>query len=81
MSVTVRFGPIGMTENDTSAGMTASIGARWKMTLFASAGMNSSLKNSLSTSAMGWSSPKGPTRLGPVRACMWPATLRSANVR
>ena len=59
MSVTTNMGggPIGMTENVTTAGNTARIGAMWKMTLLALAGMNSSLKRSLSTSAMGCSNP------------------------
>src|SRR5262245_48822559 len=80
MSVTTNVGggPIGMTENVTMAGNTARIGARWKMTLFAFAGMNSSLNRSFRTSAMGWRSPSGPTRLGPVRAWMWPQIFRSA---
>ena len=71
-------GPNGTTANVTSAGITASIGASAKRIWFASAGMNSSLKKSFSTSAIGCSSPSGPTRLGPMRACMWPAILRSA---
>jgi hypothetical protein len=42
MSVTTNIGgvPIGMTENVTIAGNTARIGAMWKMTLLAFAGMN-----------------------------------------
>src|SRR5439155_821693 len=80
MSVTVKFGPMGITENVTSAGITASIGAMWNTTRLASAGMNSSLKNSLITSASGWSNPAGPTRFGPGRPCMRPAILRSARI-
>src|SRR5262252_5610167 len=80
MSVATNIGggPMGMTANVTIAGNTARMGAMWKMTLFACAGMNSSLKRSFSTSAIGCSSPSGPTRLGPVRAWMWPQILRSA---
>ena len=80
MSVTTNIGggPIGITENVTIAGNTARIGAMWKTTLLAPAGMNSSLKSSLPTSAIGCSSPNGPTRLGPVRAWICPQILRSA---
>src|SRR5689334_4649865 len=57
MSVTTNTGggPNGTTENVTIAGTTASMGATWNSTLFAPAGMNSSLKNSFSTSAIGCS--------------------------
>src|SRR5258706_8692753 len=81
MSVTVKAGPTGITENVTTAGIAASRAAKWNTTWLTPAGTNSSLKNSLSTSAMGCRSPKGPTRLGPVRAWMCPAILRSAKVR
>ena len=43
------------------------------------AGVNFSLDSSLSTSASGWSSPKGPTRLGPSRAWKRPSSLRSSS--
>lgn len=32
-------------------------------------------------SAMGCSSPRGPTRLGPLRSCMYPSSFRSKRVR
>jgi hypothetical protein len=55
-----KLGPIGTTESVTSAGTTARIGAMWKITTLAPAGMNSSLKKSFATSAIGCSSPNGP---------------------
>ncbi len=44
------------------------------------AGRVSSLRKFLRPSATGWRMPKGPTRLGPYRSWMNPATLRSTRV-
>lgn len=32
-------------------------------------------------SAMGWSRPRGPTKLGPFRSCIYPSSFRSRRVR
>lgn len=32
-------------------------------------------------SAIGWSRPRGPTKLGPLRSCMYPSSFRSKRVR
>lgn len=44
-------------------------------------GRMGSLMNSLIPSAIGWSRPKGPTMLGPLRDCMQLRTFRSTRVR
>src|SRR2546425_3175302 len=69
--------PNGITLSARNAVMTGSAGAMMKTTRSAPAGIRSSLKKSLMPSAMVWSSPKGPTRCGPIRSCMWPMTFRS----
>jgi len=53
----VRLGPKGMTANPIMAGTRARIGARVNRNLLAPAGMMSSLKKSLSPSAIGCSTP------------------------
>jgi len=40
------------------------------------AGVKGSLESSLRTSASGWNSPRGPTRLGPMRDWKRPSSLR-----
>ena len=42
-------------------------------------GMMSSLPMSFTTSATGWSTPCGPTRIGPMRICSRPRYLRSSS--
>ncbi len=74
-------GPNGTTAKMTNAGATTRQGARTKAHLTARCGMTSSLTSSLATSAIGCSSPQGPTRLGPTRTWMKPSTLRSASTR
>src|SRR4051812_15607049 len=69
--------PKGITLSARKAVITGSAGAMRKTTLSAPPGIRSSLKKSLMPSAMVWSSPKGPTRCGPIRSCMWPRTFRS----
>src|SRR5690349_18027233 len=71
------IGPNGMTENARNAGTADRIGARKYTGLSASTGMISSLNASLTPSASDCSVPHGPTRLGPMRFCMRPTTLRS----
>ncbi|HNX20078.1 MAG TPA: hypothetical protein PKG80_07370 [Acidobacteriota bacterium] len=43
-------------------------------------GMMSSFSSSLRTSAIGCSSPRGPTRFGPGRHCIQAWTFRSSSV-
>ena len=81
MSASTTSAPKGITAHAASAGISVSIGARMKRNLFAPDGMMSSLNMSFTASAIGCSSPTGPTRFGPMRTCMYPITLRSASVR
>ena len=55
----------GITANVTNAGIIASIGPRRKYNLDAEAGNVSSFSKFFKPSAIGWSSPIGPTLLGP----------------
>ena len=57
------------------------LGPRRVRPMLAALGLMSSLVKSLSASAIGCSRPKGPTRLGPMRTCMKPSSLRSQSVR
>src|SRR5512132_1384658 len=54
-------------------------GASLKRSRSAFAGMMSSLRTSFTPSARNWRIPLGPTRFGPIRAWMSPATLRSTS--
>src|ERR1044071_4351895 len=74
---TPQSGPNGITENTMKAEATAMYGAKKKIQRSAFSGMKSSLVNSLRPSAMGCSSPHGPQRMGPSRACMNAEILRS----
>ena len=56
-------------------------GATKKSHLSAWAGVITSLKISLTASAIGCSRPNGPTRFGPMRMCIQPMSLRSQYVR
>jgi hypothetical protein len=58
----------------------ASAGARTKIGLWASAGIISSLVRNLIPSAIGCSSPAGPTRLGPRRYWITAERRRSTQV-
>src|SRR5215510_8641615 len=69
-AITAQSGPNGMTEKTMNADATAMYGAKKKIQRSAFSGMKSSLVNSLRPSAMGCSSPHGPTRIGPSRACI-----------
>ena len=55
------------------------IGAKIKTTLSAAAGMMSSLSASFTPSASDCRRPNFPTRLGPVRSCIFANTRRSAQ--
>ncbi len=71
---------MGITAKVTSDGTSTRIGARTKKKRDAVAGSVSSLSRFLTPSAMGWSSPKGPTRFGPRRSWMKAEIRRSASV-
>ena len=81
MLPTALLGPNGITAHAAKAGMIAIIGAIRNRPLLAFAGTMISFSNSFRTSANGCSSPRGPTRFGPIRTCIQPITLRSHNVR
>src|SRR5215203_331433 len=76
-AMTAQSGPNGITEKTMKAEATAMYGAKKKIQRSAFSGMKSSLVSSLSPSAIGWSSPHGPTRIGPSRACINAEILRS----
>ncbi len=73
--------PNGITAQATSARMKVIIGAITNTARFAPDGMIVSFRNSFSPSAIGCSSPNGPTTFGPLRRCIAAITLRSASVR
>ena len=73
------FEPNGITANVNSAGTIATAGASQKYALRAYAGVKSSLRMNFSPSAAGWSSPNGPTRLGPMRSWIHAEMRRSAT--
>ena len=59
-----------MTAQAANAGISASSGATMNRKRFERVGITTSLISSLITSAKGCSRPFGPTRFGPMRACM-----------
>ncbi len=73
-------GPNGITEKARKAGTVESTGAIQYTGLSASVGMISSLNASLMPSASDCRVPHGPTRLGPIRFCIRPTTLRSNTI-
>ena len=73
--------PNGITANAMIAGTSTMIGASVNTHLSARTGVMSSLTNSFSTSAIGWSTPCGPTRIGPRRTWTHACTLRSSSTR
>ena len=66
-SATAIFLANGTTANAVSAVNVEMHGANQNKTLSESAGIISSLSSSLRASAMGWSIPFGPVRMGPRR--------------
>ena len=74
-------GAKGTTTQAARAGMMAMTGPRKNRPLLAAVGWITSLVSSFRPSARGCSRPRGPTRLGPRRACMKPSSLRSHKVR
>ena len=81
MLASATSGPKGTTAQAASAGMMVITGPRKNRPLLAALGRMISLKISFTASAMGVSSPYGPTRLGPGRTCVKAMPLRSHNVR
>src|ERR1043165_4510097 len=79
-AITAQSGPNGITENTMKAEATAIYGAKKKIQRSAFSGMKSSLVSSLRPSAIGCSSPHGPTRIGPSLACINAEILRSRYV-
>src|SRR5689334_25084038 len=79
-AITAQSGPNGMTEKTMNAEATAMYGAKKKIQRSAFSGMKSSFVSNFNPSAIGWSSPHGPTRIGPSRACMNAEILRSRYV-
>ena len=72
--------PNGRARNPQNAAQNARYGARRNRNLSAVAGATSSFEMSLMPSASDWSSPNGPTRVGPRRSWMRADTLRSAQI-
>src|ERR1051326_1750661 len=68
-----------MTENDASAVNVEMTGANQNSALSDSVGTMSSLSSNLSASAIGCSSPWGPTRMGPRRTWKSARTFRSTS--
>jgi hypothetical protein len=64
-SATTDLGAKGTTSQTAAAGKNMAIGAPRKIQRSALWGMTFSLVNSLTTSAAGCNSPRGPTRFGP----------------
>src|SRR5713226_40088 len=81
MSASTASGPKGITAHAASAGIKVSIGAKMNRNLLAPVGTIVSLNMSLMASAIGCSSPIGPTRLGPRRICIQPMSFLSHKVR
>src|SRR5215211_7069725 len=76
-AITAQSGPNGITEKTMNADATAMYGAKKKIQRSAFSGMKSSFVSNFRPSAIGWSSPHGPTRIGPSRACMNAEIFRS----
>ena len=77
---TVTTPPTGTMANARKAGRIDRYGANLNTNRSARSGRRSSLKKSLIPSASVCSSPHGPARLGPMRACMSEITLRSNQI-
>src|SRR4029077_2569555 len=81
---TTTVGDSGITAQAANAGTSVITGASQNSALLDFAGMTTSFRSSLNTSANGWptpgSSPKMRTRFGPRRSCIQPITLRSQSV-
>src|SRR5512147_2400155 len=78
-SAAVSPSPNGTTTKAANEPTKTRYGASLKRNRSAFAGMMSSLRTSFTPSARNWRMPLGPTRLGPIRAWMSPATFRSTS--
>ena len=76
-SATTMAWPAGRATKTSVMPATTKYGAARKSTESASAGIRSSLKRSFTASAIHWKKPPTPTRFGPMRLWMRPATRRS----
>ncbi len=78
-------GTMGITAQVAKAGISVMAGASRNSTLLDFDGTTTSLISSLMTSANGWpkpgNRPNRRTRLGPLRTCIQPMSLRSHSVR
>lgn len=72
---------IGIGAHDERARVSAMIGDSVNRMGDDMVGFVASLVISFRPSAIGWSRPIGPTRLGPFRCCMYPRSFRSSKVR
>lgn len=72
---------MGRGAHEIMARVRAMMGDRVKRRGEERVGFVASFVISFNPSAMGWSSPKGPIRLGPFRSCMYPSSFRSSRVR
>src|ERR1035441_9475477 len=78
-SATKMFRANGRTAKAVSPVIVETHGANQKIALSASVGMMSSLSSSLRASAMGYTNPCGPTRMGPRRTWKSASSLRSTS--
>src|SRR6185369_3385145 len=76
-AITAQSGPNGITEKTVNADASAIYGSKKKIQRSAFSGTKSSFVSNFKPSAIGWSSPHGPTRIGPSRACMNAEIFRS----
>ena len=74
-----RTGPKGMIASVATAVTIEITGAMAIIHGTAVSGVDCSLESSFSTSASGWSRPRGPTRFGPMRDWKRPSSLRSSQ--
>lgn len=72
---------IGRGVHIVRARVRAKMGAIMNMEMEDASGRRGSLVNNFTASAMGCSSPWGPTTFGPLRSCIYPRTFRSTRVR
>ena len=79
-SATPMPGANGIVAKISRHGTRKTIGARLKIGRSAASGIRSSFSSSFTPSAIGCSSPCGPTRYGPMRDCSRAANLRSSSV-
>jgi hypothetical protein len=79
-SATPMPGANGIVAKISRHGIRKTTGARLNTGRSAESGVTSSFSSSFTPSAMGCSSPRGPTRYGPIRDCSRAANFRSSSV-